>query len=191
MGKFLPPKFRPRPPLHCLCMSGDPLEARLLAIQEALASGENPNELGGWHNPGVARPLHYAISDCVQHDQAQLKQNLPVIGLLLEAGADPRLPDLHGQSPIEELEAWFREYHKGGHSMWEPESLELKPFFEAALETLKKAALALDDKPTTHATISKNATITTASAQDAPSTAQAVSQAAPASSWPWFGSLRL
>lgn len=155
MGKFLPPKFRPRPPLHCLCMSGDPLEVRLLAIQEALASGEDPNELGGWHNPGVARPLHYAIDDCVQHDQAQLKQNLPVIELLLKAGADPRLPDLHGQSPIEDLEAWLREYHKGGHSSWGPESLELKPFFEAALETLRKAASALDGKHTTHATISK------------------------------------
>lgn len=136
-------------------MSGDPLEVRLLAIQETLASGEDPNELGGWHNPGVARPLHYAISDCVQHDQAQLKHNLTIIELLLEAGADPRLPDLHGQSPIEELEAWFREYHKGGHLRWEPESLELKPFFEAALEALKKAALALDGKHTTYATILK------------------------------------
>jgi hypothetical protein len=155
MEKFLPSKFRPRPPLHCLCMSGDPLEVRLLAIQEALASGEDPNELGGWPNPGVARPLHYAISDCVQHDQAQLKQNLPVIELLLEAGADPRLPDLHGQSPIEELEGWFREYRKSGHLSWEPESLELKPFFEAALETLKKAALGLDGKYTTHAAILK------------------------------------
>jgi hypothetical protein len=136
-------------------MSGDPLEVRLLAIQEALASGEDPNELGGWPKPGVARPLHYAISDCVQHDQAQLKQNLPVIELLLEAGADPRLPDLHGQSPIEELEGWFREYRKSGHLSWEPESLELKPFFEAALETLKKAALGLDGKYTTHAAILK------------------------------------
>jgi hypothetical protein len=173
MGKFLPSNIRPRPPLHFLCMSGDPLEFRLLAIQEALASGEDPNELGGSSYTGIARPLHYAISDCIQHDQVQLQQNLPVIKLLLKAGADPRLPDKDGQSPIEELEAWFREYHKGGYLKWEPEFLELKPFFEAALETLKEAALALDT-------------------QDAASTAQAASQAAPASSSrSWFGSLRL
>ena len=88
-------------------MSGDPLEVRLLAIQKALALREDPNELGGWYNPGAARPMHNAISDCVQHGQAQLKQNLLVIELLLEAGVDPRLPDLHGQSPIEELEGWL------------------------------------------------------------------------------------
>ncbi|KAJ8113727.1 hypothetical protein OPT61_g4208 [Boeremia exigua] len=145
MTQFLRPKFRPRPPLHCLCLPGDPLEARLKAIQEALASGEDPNELGGYTNPGVGRPLHYATDDSVQHDRVQMPQNLPVVKLLLESGADPRLPDLHGQTPIEGLEMWLRAYHKDVQSTWQPEMLELKSFFEAALETMKKAALALDD----------------------------------------------
>jgi hypothetical protein len=154
MVKFLPPKFRAGPPLHCLCISNDPLEVRLPAIREALASGEDPNELGGWKDPGTARPLHYAIDDSVQHDHAQLKQNLPIIELLLEAGADPRLPSLGPwrRSPIEELEAWFEAYNRDGHSKWEPEMLELQPFYAAALQTMKKAASALDGKHVPHTT---------------------------------------
>lgn len=123
-------------------------DARLSCIARNLTSSGSPD-------PGVTRPLHYAISDCVQHDPAQLPQNLPAIELLLEAEADPRLPDLHGQSPIEELEAWLRGYRKVGRSRWEPKMLESKPFFEAALEALKKAALTLDGEHITHATILK------------------------------------
>jgi hypothetical protein len=120
----------------------------LPAIREALASGEDPNELGGWRGSGTSRPLHYAIHDTPQHSLDQLKQNLPVIELLLEAGADPRLPCLGPmpQSPIEEIEAWFEAYNKGGHLKWPPEILELQPFFAATLQAMKKAASALDGK---------------------------------------------
>jgi hypothetical protein len=120
----------------------------LPAVLEALASGEDPNELGGWKDPGTGRPLHYAIDDSAQHDHAQLKQNLPIIELLLEAGADPRLPCLGPVrwSPIEELEARFEAYNGDGHSEWPPEILELQPFYAAALRAMKKAASALDGK---------------------------------------------
>ena len=152
--KFLDPVLRVASPLHKQCISNEPLDVRLAAIREAIASGEDPNELGGWKNPGVGRPLHYALDDSAQHDYTQLKQNLPVIELLLEAGADPRLPSLKPgrQSPIEELEAWFREYNKGDHSRWAPEDLELQPFYEALLQAMKKAAFAFDGKHVLHAT---------------------------------------
>ena len=84
-----------------------------------------------------------------------------------------------------------REYHKGGHSRWQPESLELKPFFEAALESLKQTASALDSKHTTHATVLEDSNNVTVSAQHAASTAQTVSEAAPAGPWSWFRSLKL
>lgn len=154
MVKSPDPVLRVAPPLHKQCISNEPLDVRLSAIRKAIASGEDPNELGGWKNPGVGRPLHYALDDSAQHDYTQLKQNLPVIELLLEAGADPRLlsPTPGRRSPIEELEAWFREYNKGDHSKWAPEDLELQPLYEAALQAMKKAALALDGKHKPHAT---------------------------------------
>lgn len=152
MVKFVESKLRVAPPLHKLCISNDPLDDRLPAIRQALASGEDPNELGGWKHAGVSRPLHYAISDHIGHDFAQLKQNLPVVELLLEAGADPRLPGLGPyKSPMEELENWLIAYNDGDHSGWQTEELELQPFFEAALQAMKKVALVLDGKHKTHA----------------------------------------
>lgn len=144
--------FRVAPLLHQQCISNEVLDVRLAAMRKAIASGEDPNELRGWKNPGVGRPLYYALDNSAQHDYAQLKQNLPVIELLLEAGADARLPSLRPgrQLPIEELEAWFREHIKGGHSKWAPEDLELQPFYEAALQAMKKAALILDGKHKSH-----------------------------------------
>ena len=147
MVEFKDPAFRVQPPLIYYSFSNDPLDSRLAALHEAISAGEDPNELGGMKNPGIARPLHYAICDSAGHDYAQLKQNLPVVELLLEAGADPRLPDLMGRSPIVELEAWFDAYDKG-HEHWAPEDLDLYPFNKAALEAMKKAVAKLDSKIT-------------------------------------------
>ncbi|CAO2650230.1 Nn.00g015220.m01.CDS01 [Neocucurbitaria sp. VM-36] len=82
MVEFKASNLRVRPPLILQSVSDDPLNIRLAAMREAIAAGQDPNELGGMKNPGVARPLHYAI------------------------------PDLRGRSPIEELEAWFRAYNE-------------------------------------------------------------------------------
>lgn len=124
----------------------------MAAVRKALASREDPNELGGWRNPGEGRPLHYALDDSAQHSWTQLEQNLPIVELLLEAEADPRLPCLNPghESPIEELEAWFRAYNEGGQSTWAPEDLELQPFHAAVLQAMKKVALALDGKHKPH-----------------------------------------
>lgn len=139
-----PPRYRAmKAPLHYFAISNDPLSTRLPAMRAALASGEDPNKIAGSKNPGLGRPLHYAIDDSAGHDYAQLKQNLPVIELLLKEGADPRLPNQMGKSPIEELEAWFREYDKG-HETWAEEDLGLYDFNKAALETMKVVAAKLD-----------------------------------------------
>ncbi|KZM20152.1 hypothetical protein ST47_g8720 [Ascochyta rabiei] len=145
MVKFLGPEYRVSPPLHVQCISNAPLDDRLSALRAALAAGADPNELGGWKNPGTCRPLHYAIDDSAQHDYRQLKLNFPVVEALLEAGADPRLPDLRPgrRSPIQELEGWFEAY-ESGHAGWCAEDLEMCPFYEKALRAMKKVAKELD-----------------------------------------------
>lgn len=147
MVKFVEPKPTWRL-LHALCISNNPLESRLPALRQALEAGEDPNELGGWrHYPGIQRPLHYAIDDSIRHDPRQLKQNLPIVELLLRYGADPRLPDLNTtwRSPIEELERWFQ-YHDEDHDNWPPEDLELIPFYSTALCMMKDKVAELDGK---------------------------------------------
>lgn len=136
----------PGSPLIFQPISYEPIEVRLAAMHAAIAAGADPNELGGRRNPGIGRPLHYAICDSASVDYNQLKQNLPIVELLLEAGADPRLLNATGKSPIDELEAWFREYNKD-HSKWATQDLELQPFFASALQAMKEVADQLDGEP--------------------------------------------
>lgn len=123
-------------------VSNKPLETRLALMRTALAAGFSPNELD--RRPRAeGRALDWAICDGRSVDYAVLKQNLPVVELLLEAGADPRLPSRNGSSPIDSLEAWFRQYeiHR---DTWAEEDLELKPFFEKALVAMKRTRDELD-----------------------------------------------
>jgi len=127
-------------PLLTQPMSYEPIETRLAAMRAALSDGFSPNELDK-RPRGVGRPLDCTIEDGWPADFAHLKQNLPIVHLLLEAGADPRLPsrDPSGRSPIDSLEAWFTQYEIRGDEFG-PEHLGLKPFFEKALEAMKKVA---------------------------------------------------
>jgi hypothetical protein len=131
-------------PLFLEPVSCAPVETRLAAIRAALSEGFSPNELD--RRPrGVGRPLDWAIEDGAAADYAHLKQNLPIVHLLLEAGADPRLPSRHpfGWSPIDSLEAWFKQY-KIRPQDFPPEVLVLKSFYEKALEAMKRVADELD-----------------------------------------------
>ncbi len=112
-------------------------------MRAAIAAGADPNELDG--RLRIGRPLNYAICDSAFVDYAQLKQNLPIVELLLEAGADPRLGSArpYSKSPIQELEAWFREFEVHGEE-WAEEDLELFGFYEKALGAMRKVAERLD-----------------------------------------------
>jgi hypothetical protein len=114
-------------------------------MRTAIAAGADPNELDG--KLRIGRPLNYAICNYAFVDYNQLKQNLPIVELLLEAGADPRLGSWRplAQSPIQELEAWFSQYeiNKG---CWAGEDLQLYEFYKKALSAMKKVAEKLDSK---------------------------------------------
>jgi hypothetical protein len=82
----------------------------------SLAAGDDSNELGGCRSdPGVRRPLHYAIDFSAQRGHREFKRNFPAVELLLEDGADPRLLDSMPSPcwPIEELESWLKSHAEG------------------------------------------------------------------------------
>lgn len=124
------------------------MEVKLPAIRQSLEAGDDPNELGGYkHSPGIRRPLHYAI-DFYGQSLKGLKQNMPIVELLLQYGADPRLLDLPPSpcSPIEELESWLEMYDNGRCKAYEEEMGEVRPFFIAALGLMKAKAEELDSE---------------------------------------------
>jgi hypothetical protein len=128
------------------CVSEKPLETRLALIRAALDVGFSPNEVD--RRPrSEGRPLHYAICDSCLCPPYVLKQNLPIVQLLLEAGADPRLPGWKpvDESPIVDLKNWLTNYETEGER-WPKEDQELKPFFEQAYAAMKKVADELDGK---------------------------------------------
>jgi hypothetical protein len=90
-------------------------------------------------------PLHYALCDSAFVNYKTLKQNLPVVKLLLEAGADPRLPALSYKSPIDDLSVWLYHYEVNSTG-WHTEDLELKPLYEVAYKAMKKVADKLDSE---------------------------------------------
>lgn len=131
-------------PLFYYAMSYAPLEIRIAAIRAAIAAGADPNKLD--RGPlNVGRPLHYAVCDMAMIDVNQLKQNLPIVELLLEAGADPRLINRTpiSRSPIKELEDWFRAYEQC-HVTMSQEELGLYDFYAKALNAMKEVARRLD-----------------------------------------------
>ncbi|KAJ5613907.1 hypothetical protein N7528_007561 [Penicillium herquei] len=84
--------WRPKAPLFWEPLSGHPVEVKLANITAALLAGADPNEMDHEpdHRRSYGRPLH-----CVVHSNGPsdfLKDNIPVIELLIEHGADPRLP---------------------------------------------------------------------------------------------------
>ena len=118
---------------------------KLANMRKFLASGQDPNKLDP-KRPDIGRPLHFAITDMCCVDLEQLRQNLPIVKLLLEAGADPRLPnrfDRWTRSPLEELANWLGDYEVKQRE-WPEWQVKLKPFYEAAYKEMRKVADRLD-----------------------------------------------
>lgn len=85
-----------KPPLHYEPMFSDsPIDVRLANMTAALDAGADPNEvdheLSVWQCLG--RPLHCCVGGFnAWGPPSVVRDNLPLIELLLSRGADPRLP---------------------------------------------------------------------------------------------------
>jgi hypothetical protein len=135
--------FTEKPPLLWEPISENPLEVRLANMRAAITAGADPNELDGPKKHRVGRPLHYALCNSAFVNYKTLMQNLPIVELLLESGADPRLLALSYKSPIDDLSVWLKNYEVMC-AVWTTEDLELKPLYEAAYKAMKKVADKLD-----------------------------------------------
>ena len=133
-------------PLFSEILSPHPLPQKLANIRIFLSSGSDPNELDNLSRHQIGRPLHYALSTDAGYDN--LKRNLPIIKLLLEAGADPRLRGegvkgfpTFGQSALDEVKALMGDGNVNGGG---EDFKGLKEFYEGAWKEMKRVADGLD-----------------------------------------------
>lgn len=147
-----------RHPLFWESWQDKPVAAKLAAIRAALDNGADPNSID--QEPDAAgnhgRPLHCAIAagrTLGRHQGnvpwAATRGNLPVIELLLERGADPRVNGFTAAgtpgpqfllSPIEEAEVNMA-YPTGDPA---EDFEEIKDFYTRAIALMKAAAERLD-----------------------------------------------
>ena len=131
--------YTARPPLFWEPISGHSLPVKLASMKAALAAGANPNELDHELRPekNSGRPLHLAI-DYLNSTLSHLCENLPVVELLLEHGADPRLKGMQffTKSPLEKLRQIVR-YNN-------PDVGKAMDFFRQALDIMEARGRELD-----------------------------------------------
>lgn len=131
-------------PLFWEPISDHPIDTKLANTRAAIAAGADVNELDQEVDPrrNNGRPLHFALSSTINNFK-YLKENLPVIKLLLESGADPRLQGMrYTASALEEAMNELRGVHH--NKCFQPEFAEVKPFYQEAYKLLKQAADELD-----------------------------------------------
>lgn len=131
-------------PLLYIPISDIPIDAKVALMKRAIEAGDDVNQLDPINDKRVCfgRPLNFAV----EYSRANfdyLKDNIPVIKLLLEHGADPRLPGLYREKSA--LEA-MREVSQTKISTTQPEWNKLVPFFQEAFQLMEEAAKRLDGK---------------------------------------------
>lgn len=133
-----------------------PTAEKLAAIRAALDDGADPNMIDRESVPRdhSGRPLHCAIAagrtlSCNEVPWEATRGNLPVIELLLERGADPRLG---GRDPRPGPQWLFSPIEEAEVNMGSPSDIpgedfeEVKEFFRQALVIMKAAAERLDSE---------------------------------------------
>ncbi|KAF5869044.1 uncharacterized protein Bfra_011586 [Botrytis fragariae] len=129
-------------PLHWEIVSGHPIAEKLGNMRAALESSADPNALDKAPRPeqSMGRPLHYA-TDTLHFDFMPRYENLPIVELLLEFGADPRMEGMAGlrESPLEDVERIVQtNYPKLGERDME--------IFKAALVAMEEKARELEGR---------------------------------------------
>jgi len=143
----MPPWAAKSSPLHWQPFSDHPISKKLAAMKAAIDSGADPNELdqpikNGVRRPelSIGRPLHYAID--TRFDHSRRHENLPVVELLLQHGADPRLEGMEfTKSAIDEIKEDLESQDSNRLSQ------ENVAFFREALVIMQKKANELDGRP--------------------------------------------
>lgn len=97
-------------PLHWEIISGHPIAEKLSNVRAALQSGADPNALDKVRcaEQSRGRPLHYA-TDTLHFDFMSRYENLPIVELLLEYGADPRMAGMAGRIAVGRCEGYSEE----------------------------------------------------------------------------------
>jgi hypothetical protein len=136
--------YKYKPPLFWEPITDHPIKVKLASMSVTIASGADVNELDKEPDPrrNYGRPLHFA-SDASRIEFKYLKENLPLIKLLLEAGADPRLPGMmYTDSALEELKCSLKGALRD--ERFQPEWKEVIPFLREAYVAMKEVADSLD-----------------------------------------------
>lgn len=131
-------------PLLYIPISNLPINVKVALIKKAIEAGDDINQLDPISDKQICfgRPLNFAV----EYSRANfnyLKDNIPMIKLLLEHGADPRLPGLYGErSALQEM----REMSQAEISLVNPEQNKLVPFLKEAYKLIDKAAKKLNGR---------------------------------------------
>ncbi|KAF7891343.1 uncharacterized protein EAF02_001668 [Botrytis sinoallii] len=126
--------------LHSEIVSGHPIAEKLSNMREALESGADPNALDNVRRAEQSRgrPLHYA-TDTLHFDFMPRYENLPIVELLLEFGADPQMEGMGGtrESPLKDVERIVK-------NTWTSLGERDVEFFKAALLVMKEKVRELE-----------------------------------------------
>jgi hypothetical protein len=132
------------PPLFWQQTTDLKIEVKLANMRVTINQGADVDELDTEPDAflNYGRPLHFA-SDITHIEFKNLKDNLDVIKLLLEKGADPRKPGMmYTDSALEEVKFSLKSALRNGR--FQKEWKDVIPFLRDAYEKMKEAADRLD-----------------------------------------------
>lgn len=157
-------KSRIEAPLFYWPLANVPVEEKLAQMRKALENGSDPNEVDHSTHPQYqyGRPLHMCMDyPNDDSDSDRYLDNAPVIKLLLDYGADPRLygvpsnPYMIGYPgrPVDDARKSLAAIREQRASDFQYERVRQETFWEEAYTLMKEAEDRLDGKQTSKCTL--------------------------------------